>query len=96
MLMIIFLGASHFCMNAPNRKKSKLHPRYNNLTDGYDIVQELDNWTSGCNNLTSGCFLVQELDNLVFWWINLAKHMLGEVFHDVNMPIHNNSMDITL
>lgn len=73
---------------------SKLHPRYNNLAGGCDIAQELENWTSECNNLTSGCVLVQELDNLVFWWINLAKHMLGEFFHVVNMPIHSNPTDI--
>ena len=67
------------------------------MAGGCDIVQELDNWTSECNKLTSGCVLIQELDNLVFWWINLAKHMLGdEVFHDVNMPIQSNPTDITL
>lgn len=33
-----------------------------------------------CNNLTSGYILVQKLDNLVFYCINLAKHMLGEFF----------------
>ena len=33
-----------------------------------------------CNNLISGYVLVQELNNLIFWCINLAKHMLGEFF----------------
>ncbi len=51
---------------------------------------------SKCNNLTSECVLVQELDNLVFLRINLATHMLGDFFHDVNMPLHSNPTDITL
>ncbi len=46
-------------------------------------VQQLDKWVRSSTRT----------DNLVF---GAAKHMLGEFFHDVNMPLHNIPMDITL